>query len=569
MESLVGKQLGKHQIDSLLGRGAMAEVYRAHHLVLGREVAIKVIHPFLASDERFQARFLREARIAASLRHPSIVQIYDYDVENNLSYIVMEYIPGSTLKERLQKLHQNGERMDLAEVQLILSAIADGLDYAHARGMIHRDVKPANILITEAGDAILADLGIARFLDATQFTATGSVTGTPTYLSPEQGRGDPSDARSDLYSLGIVLYEMVAGHPPFSAETSAGVVMKHLTQMPPSLMACRPDLPRAIEQVIFRSLAKEAAQRYQTASALARALQRALWLPTDPIDTTERETVVDAPGVATPLTTVRTDAPVSASEDEHAAGLPPETAITNAEAATQIETSGFSQSRGHDTGMLVPTAPHVPDALQREALRVGMQGFPWKWVVPIVAGVLAIAVVLTITLDLFPGLPLKATAPPLPGTGNGIALDNADPGFRIASGDWGTCNYGECGGVAYPPDFRYTDPNCTTCEARFEFQVTTAGLYDVWAWWPGDEDRAKDTLFVIESEDNTTEVRVDQQNNGSQWFRLATLHFGAGEEASITIRGGSSGRANADAIALTLTGTPAPAADTHSQGGRP
>jgi len=275
---LIGETLGKYEIVEHLGHGGMAEVYKAYQPGLDRYVAIKVLHSFLADEENFLARFQREAKAVAALRHPNIVQVHDFDhdQERNIYYMVMEFIDGPSLKVRLQQLVARGEFMPLDEAVRIVAAVAEALDYAHRQGMVHRDVKPANILFTGDGQAILTDFGIARMINTAGLTASGAMVGTPAYISPEQGMGQAGDERSDIYSLGVVLYQLVTGLLPFDADTSMGVVLKHINEPPPSPRDARPDLPPALEQVMMRALAKEPEKRYQVAAQFAADLRQAM-----------------------------------------------------------------------------------------------------------------------------------------------------------------------------------------------------------------------------------------------------------------------------------------------------
>ncbi len=277
IENLVGRTIGKYRILERLGHGGMADVYRAYQASLDRDVALKVLHPYLmAGEEDFVGRFRREARDAAALRHPNIVQVFDFDHEDGLYYMVMECIDGRTLKERLKELRKRGRVMSLQEILHILAQIGDALDYAHQQGMLHRDIKPSNIMITGKGRAVLTDFGIARMMGGTRHTMTGSVTGTPAYMSPEQGRGADLDHRTDIYSLGIVLYEMVTGQVPFDADTPLAIMMRHVTDPLPSPRARRVDLPEAVETVIKRALYKRPEDRYQSARDMIKALKAAI-----------------------------------------------------------------------------------------------------------------------------------------------------------------------------------------------------------------------------------------------------------------------------------------------------
>jgi len=271
--SLVGKTIGKYKIVEHLGRGGMAEVYKGYQESLDRHVAIKLMHSFLAEDQDFLGRFQREARAMAALNHPNIVSVYDFDVQNETYYIVMEYVSGGTLKDRLEALALKGERLSLATAVQIVLEIADALSYAHSRSMVHRDIKPGNIMINADGRAVLTDFGIAKILSGPSYTATGAMIGTPAYMSPEQGLGQPGDERSDLYSLGVLFYQMATGRLPYDADTPLAVVLKHVSDPIPSLESFNPDIPHAVQELIYTSMAKKPEQRFQSAHEMAKELR--------------------------------------------------------------------------------------------------------------------------------------------------------------------------------------------------------------------------------------------------------------------------------------------------------
>jgi tetratricopeptide (TPR) repeat protein/tRNA A-37 threonylcarbamoyl transferase component Bud32 len=279
MADWTGRTLGKYRLVERLGRGGMAEVYKGYQPSMDRYVAIKLMHAYLAEDEDFVGRFRREARAIASLRHPHIVQAYDFDIQDDVYFMVQEFIQGGTLKDRLRQASQHGELIPIQETARIVNAICDAVDYAHAQGCIHRDIKPDNIMFDDGGRPVLTDFGIAAIVGGTRFTATGSMIGTPAYMSPEQGKGDCNDPRSDIYSLGIVLYEMVAGQVPFDADTPFAVVLKHVNEALPMPSTLNASLNPAVERVILKALAKEPEDRYQSAQALARDLADAVREP--------------------------------------------------------------------------------------------------------------------------------------------------------------------------------------------------------------------------------------------------------------------------------------------------
>jgi serine/threonine-protein kinase len=268
MSDLAGATLGRYQVISRLGRGGMADVYKGFQPSLDRYVAIKVLHPSMVEDEEFVRRFQREAKNVARLRHPNIIQVFDYDNQGDIYYMVMEFLDGPTLKAALEEVHRRREEMPLQVALRIISDVGAALAYAHEMGVVHRDVKPANIMLDRTGRVILTDFGVAKMLTGTKVTVTGTVLGTPAYMSPEQGMGEPGDHRSDIYSLGVVLYELATGRLPYDADTPLAVLLKHAHDPLPMPRSVNPSLPEEIERIILRALAKEPADRYPTVQAM-------------------------------------------------------------------------------------------------------------------------------------------------------------------------------------------------------------------------------------------------------------------------------------------------------------
>jgi serine/threonine protein kinase len=291
MEDLSGKSFGVYRIVEPLGRGGMASVYKAYQPAVDRYVALKVLPSHLAQDPEFLARFKQEAKMLAKLQHPHILPVHDFGESDGYTYIVMPFIKTGTLAARL-----TGHPLPFDQIKRVITQVGDALDCAHAQGLVHRDVKPSNILLDERGNCLLADFGIAKILEGGDtLTATGGLLGTPQYMSPEQGLGNALDGRSDVYSLGVVLYEMATGQVPYEAETPLAVVIKHIKDPLPVPSRINPDIAEPLQRMIFRAMHKEASERFATAGAMVEAMSA---MPLTPAPSTAE------PAVTVPMTGV-------------------------------------------------------------------------------------------------------------------------------------------------------------------------------------------------------------------------------------------------------------------------
>jgi putative two-component system response regulator len=272
MRLVDGFALGQYRIVAPIGRGGMATVYRAHHGALDRDVAIKVLPDFFAEEESYRLRFQQEGRSVARLKHSNILNVFDYGQEDGVTYLVLELVEGGTLGERL------GSPMELEHVVRLLRPIANALDHAHSQNILHRDIKPSNILIQKDGTPVLADFGLATMVGSTQrLTASGTVLGTPEYMSPEQAAGEALGPASDQYSLAIVAYEMLTGRVPFQADTPVAVLLSHMSQAMPPTRELEGKLSGHLEEALRRGLAKAPSDRYPNATEFVAALTPAAW----------------------------------------------------------------------------------------------------------------------------------------------------------------------------------------------------------------------------------------------------------------------------------------------------
>ncbi|OKI81593.1 serine/threonine protein kinase [Micromonospora sp. CB01531] len=299
---------GRYRLDDRVATGGMGDVWRATDLVLGRRVAVKVLLPALVSDPDFIARFRAEARIMASLRHPGVVQVFDCGEDElpdggRADYLVMEFVDGEPLSRRIQEAGQ----LEVAETMSIVAQVAQALHGAHTRGIVHRDVKPSNLLVQQDGTVVLVDFGVARSTNVTSITSANAVPGTALYMAPEQAAGRPVSGATDIYALGAVAHCCLTGSPPFTGDSPLQVAVRHLDDEPPELPA---DIPQPVRDLVARALAKGPADRFPDGAAMAAAARAAMaGAPTATVPVTLRGAVGPAPGrddltVAAPLATV-------------------------------------------------------------------------------------------------------------------------------------------------------------------------------------------------------------------------------------------------------------------------
>jgi len=344
--SWIGKKLSdRYEIEDLLGQGGMSSVYKANDPNLHRTVAIKLIHPHLSSDQQFVDRFEDEAAAVAKIRHPNIIQVYDYDNDGETYYMVLEYILGETLEEQLKRLAEKNQFMSPKDAIKICASVCDALHYAHARGMIHRDIKPANIMQNVEGQTILMDFGVAKIIGGKQHTATGAVVGTALYMSPEVIKGEQPDFSVDIYSLGVTLFQALSGKPPFVADSAMSTLMMHVNDPVPDIQQLNAEIPDALVAVIKKALAKDKKDRFSSADKFAKALRA--------ID-------LSAPGRAAPIESL--DPGVGATMIETPTSLPPSSA-TMIEEPTGLTGSGATMVEQETVPAAAPPSkipPPVP-----------------------------------------------------------------------------------------------------------------------------------------------------------------------------------------------------------------
>ena len=295
MSMMIGETVGAYRIEELLGQGGMAVVYKAYHPALDRYVAIKALDAALGQEQGFIERFKREARVIARLDNSHIVPVYDFDEHQGQPYIVLKFIDGQTLRDRMK-----ASPLSQAEVLRIIAAVGNGLQYAHNQGVLHRDIKPSNVLIASTGKVYLTDFGLARILESASSLTGDMIIGTPHYISPEQAlNAETLDEGTDIYSFGVMMYEMVVGCLPFDADTAFSVIEDHIYQTPPLPRSIRPDLPEEVEQVILKALAKQRGDRYLQVADLVNAFRKACSPNTEQSDISS--TTMESMGIATLL----------------------------------------------------------------------------------------------------------------------------------------------------------------------------------------------------------------------------------------------------------------------------
>ncbi len=421
-DNLIGKTLGTCTLEKLIGQGGMGSVYLARQARPLRYVAVKVLQPRLGMStevyQAFLARFQREADLIARLEHVNIMPIYEYGEQDGITYLVMPYFPGGNLRDVLA---EHGA-LSLQESMSYIDQAASALDYAHAHGVIHRDIKPSNFMLHTDGRLVLADFGIARIMDdgnttiGATLTGTGMLLGTPEYMAPEMARGEPIDARADIYELGIVLFQMLSGHVPFKGNTPLAVVVKHLQEPLPPLHQINPAIPSTVDSVVQKATAKRREDRYRSAGELAQALRRAITSPDYPLDT-----------VAQNAPTLRSSQPIVLPPPPPAQGTPPSGGV--GQPGNFASTSTSDRQRG-ESPLSVPVTPGAytspvtpyPGPMRTEP----PPSRPRLW--PLVAVVLLL-ILLTLG-GVFIGLHLGGT--PVPISPTATSIPNPTSGATVA-----------------------------------------------------------------------------------------------------------------------------------------
>ncbi len=414
-DSLIGKQLGDYQVQSGLGEGGMARVYKAYHPRLRREVAIKIILSQIATREGFQARFEREAQVVASLEHPNIVSVYDFKEENNLTYLVMQYVGGGTLREQLR-----GNRpIEPTRAVNYTIQMARALHHAHQRGIVHRDVKPQNMLISSSdpNHLLLSDFGIAklyggaedsafaemptRAANDSELTNANQIIGTADYMAPEQATAKPVDARTDVYALGVVLFQMLTGEVPFHSTSLNGLIFQHVYTAPPSVRAKNPRLPEILAEITAKALAKEPSERFQTAEAMAKALEYANMHATNPLASLAMSNLATLP--------YQQAGPASSFAPPQTAARPPQQWPNTGSQSRQDSYATFddrttnARSRvTHPSGIAQPNTSVTSIPIAQTGQIVRKRPFPLSYL--LLAAVLILGVVVLAT-RYFPGFP--------------------------------------------------------------------------------------------------------------------------------------------------------------------
>ena len=382
MESLLGKTLDRtYRIDQLLGKGGMGAVYKAHDVALNRDVALKMMHPHFTDDETFRARFLQEARAVAALDHPGIVRVYAFGQDQGLLYIVMDLISGQNLHAWLRRLADEHKIISLNETLAIVQRVALALHYAHEKGVLHRDIKPANVLLKPTDPAlrepadlpfqpVLTDFGLAKLAEGGVHTQTGTTMGTPSYMSPEQCLGLDLARQTDIYSLGVVLYELATGRVPFEVKSLAEAIRRHTQEPPPPPRSVNPTLPVEVENIILRALAKKPEDRYATARDMAGALKDAM--PRISPELTVEPTQVEGPGPYVSLMTRLTQQGAAAPATHAEIAVP---AVSQVDVYLATPELWVAPGSRVTASLIVLNRGQAPDRLQAT-----IEGIPVEWV---------------------------------------------------------------------------------------------------------------------------------------------------------------------------------------------